>query len=180
VARRTIDNNLAAGGDTSSETSIAWPGKDGSGGGIWTSGLLNLTNVTLVGNRATGGNGYWDGGGGSGLGGGVGVVQGSAWFLNVTLAQNEARGADGSENLIPGASLGDGIFNTNGTVDLAHSILADTLSGGNAWGEIVDAGYNICSDGTVAWTDVGSLANTDSAYGYPSTQRSRRTQRTAE
>jgi hypothetical protein len=94
-------------------------GGDGLGGGILVEGTANLTNVTLSGNTAQGGNGssqlfepsnrpVGPGAGGNGLGGGIYVDNGGSLTMHLCSASgNKAIG--GSGGTIYGTKASDGV-----------------------------------------------------------------------
>jgi hypothetical protein len=116
-----------------------WGGMGGAGGSgfgaIYADALCGLTNCTVAFNTAIPGNG---GGGGNG---GSGRVPGPP-------------GADGTAG-----TAGGGIKSTG--CHLTNTLLATNTPGGNCIGTINDAGHNLSSDGTCAFTNTGSLNNTD-------------------
>ena len=163
----TFDHNLAKGGSAVLGTPAIWPGQDGRGGGLWNSGTLAVTNATFAANRALGGNaGGGPGGsnqpGGAGSGGGLFAAGPSKFLVNVTVAENRADGGNGypTANVV-GPSHGGGVANTNGTLLVLNSIIANSPNGGDVWGPVLDAGYNICSDGTANFSATGSLNQAD-------------------
>jgi hypothetical protein len=164
----TFDHNLALGGSSAALGGIiAEPGALGEGGAIWSSGTLAATNSTWTTNQATGGAGspgpgLSGGGGGSGDGGAVCIAGGRAVFVNVTIAGGQVVGGLGSP---AGLSQGGGLFNTNSSVLVLNSIVANSLSGGDVWGAVTDGGYNICSDGTAAFSATGSSNKTNPLLG---------------
>ena len=78
----------------------------------------------------------------------------------VTVAGNSAEQITGGTPGT-GSALGGGIHSTTGTVTLHGTIVANSPSGGNAFGTLVDGGYNLSSDSSCNFTSVGSLNNTD-------------------
>lgn len=114
----------------------------GSGGGLASSGTLQLTNVTLSGNKATG------------QGGGLLATGGLASLLNTTVASNTA-------------SSGGGVARTGGTLTLKNTLLG-TNSGGNCAGTIVSSGNNLDSANTCNLNSVlldGDVINADPKLG---------------
>lgn len=161
----TFDNNSALGGRASSETgNNPFPGAPGEGGALWSSGSLLVTNSTLAANSATGGMGGNFGPGGAGAGGAILICGGTATLVNVTIATNRADGATLMSSP-PGPSEGGGLSVTNGAATVRGSILAYSANGGDAWGAVSDAGYSICSDGTVGFSAQGSVNQTDPLLG---------------
>jgi hypothetical protein len=61
----------------------------------------------------------------------------------------------------PSVSLGGGIFTTNGSSTLQNTIVANSLSGSNSIGVLIDDGNNLSSDSSCQFTVPGSLNNTD-------------------
>src|SRR5579885_3235568 len=114
------------------------------GGGIYNSGTLAITNSTLSGNAA---NGFTGGGGG-----GIYNASGTVRISNSTFSGNT------------GSPSGGGIYN-GGTVTLQNSIVANSTSGGNCYGTVSSAGYNLSSDGTCNFNNAGDLNNTDPLLG---------------
>ncbi len=115
-----------------------------SGGGIANTGWLQVNNSTFSGNTATG----------SGVGGGIanfpteGGPATSADLFNVTLSDNAA-------------SSGGAIFNSEGaTFTTTHTLLANSLLGGNCAGSIISAGHNLSDDGSCAFVGMGDLDDT--------------------
>jgi hypothetical protein len=53
------------------------------------------------------------------------------------------------------------LFATNSTVTLRNSILANSANAGDFSGAVIDAGYNLCSDGTAGFSGPGSLNHVD-------------------
>jgi hypothetical protein len=108
------------------------------GGGIYVaSGTLDLTNVTIANNTATGG------GAGIGGGGGIGVGAGTLNLANVTIAGNTAD-PDGS-------GQGGGVFNSpSGTVNAINTIIATNgaSTAPDFSGSFTTAFHNLVGDGT--------------------------------
>src|SRR6266568_1205571 len=175
----TAGNSAAAGTRSNGD---GYPGVGGAtcrGAGIWNAGTNTLINCTFSGNAVTGGNGGnggngditgGDGGnGGSGIGGGL-FNSGRVGVTNCTFANGSAiggtNGAAGS-GAFPGAAgsagagLGGNIANLSGAFLLKNSIVGTNLAGGNGYGVITDAGYNLGSDGTLGFSNTGSLNNTN-------------------
>jgi hypothetical protein len=158
-------------------------GASGLGGGIYNTGVVQVVNCTFASNFALGGNGGnggdgdFDGGDGGdgGLGSGGGIYSTvTAAITNCTLSGNGAFGGTngvaggggfpGSDGSM-GASRGGSIARNTGSFVLANSALAAAVSGGNGYGTITDAGYNISSDNSVNLTGTGSSKNTDPKLG---------------
>jgi hypothetical protein len=131
------------------------------GGAIWCSGTTAVTNSTITANRSHGFESYfW--GTGPAHGGGIAVADGTATLVNLTIAANATAfsGIDFQER-----SLGGGLYCAAGKVTLLHSIIANNTEGGDVWGTLTDAGYNLCSDATAGFSATGSLNNTDPLLG---------------
>jgi predicted outer membrane repeat protein len=152
-------NNNSALSNTLRETTISNNTSTGDGGGIYSSGALSLTNVTLSGNVA---------GAGAGGGGGAVFVNGGVVTLTfVTVAENKA-------------SFGAGIYNkggggAGGQLFVRSSLLAKN-TGGDCDGVIESLGYNIAGDNNCgAFTKTGDAKNANVALG-PLTNNSGNTQ----
>ncbi|MGA2240993.1 MAG: choice-of-anchor Q domain-containing protein [Verrucomicrobiota bacterium] len=184
-----------ANGGLESPEGPAYPGSaggaggDGAGGALFTEGAANLINCTFAWNYASGGAGgqggnggscwwqgvhYWGYGGAGGNGGsGLGDIcdpDGLATMTNCTVSDNVSTGGSGALggtgsyvgfNGSNGTAIGS--LSTTGTL-LVNTILAGN-SPGNCSGTIKDAGHNLSSDGTCAFTNVGSLNNTNPLLG---------------
>jgi hypothetical protein len=126
---------------------------------------LAATNSTVTANDATGGENLASptgGTGGQGNGGGICITGGSATLINLTIASNRADGGTNGANGLPtGMAQGGALFTTNSTVTLRNSILANSANGFDVWGAVIDAGYNLCSDGTAGFSGPGSLNHVD-------------------
>jgi hypothetical protein len=170
-------------------------GAGGSGGdasALFNGGSASLMNSTFALNSAvgaTGGNGgmgsmpatihYTAGyGGDGGMGGsGFGAIcdtAGQVHLTNCTLAFNSGTGGSGGAggppgnstrppgtNGAPGIAVG-GLMTSGGR--LVNTVLA-TNTASNGFGAITDAGYNLSSDGSCAFTGIGSLNNIDPKLG---------------
>jgi hypothetical protein len=143
ITGSTFDNNETRGGANGRTE-----GSPSQGGSIWISGTLTASNSTWTLNEAFGT--------GTASGGAVFLSGAAATLVNVTIAQNRADG---------GASLGGGLGTTNSTATVFGSIIANNSNGGDVWGNLIDAGYNLCSDGTAHFSAIGSLNNTDPVLG---------------
>ena len=123
---------------------------------------MAATNSTITANDAIAGDSLNGGAGGQANGGGICVTGGSASLVNTTIAANRA---DPSTNVYGGVisvlPLGGGLFITNATVSVRNSIIANSANGFDEWGPVVDAGYNLCSDGTAGFSALGSLNHAD-------------------
>ncbi len=164
ITNCTLSGNFAVGGIA---TQSGYPGT-GLGGAIYNSGTLQAVNCTIYDNTAQSGElGFWPGttsGQGSGLGGGLCNFAGSMNLNCVTISGNSAQQRVGGTSGT-GAALGGGLFSTNGTITLAGTILANSTSGSNCFGTLLDSGYNLSSDASAGFSAPGSLNNTDPILG---------------
>ena len=152
--------NICRGGNgrnTSADTGFA--GTEARGGAIH-GGELFATNCTFSMNAAFGGAaGGYDAAAGNAFGGAVESSASSATLVNVTLATNLANvpkpfGPAG------GSSFGMNIAaTTNYPITLRNSLLAGTST--NVWGQIIDGGYNMSSDGSATFSSGTSFNFTD-------------------
>ena len=111
----------------------------GYGGGIHSAGTVTLTNSTLSRNSA-------------GLnGGGINTVQGTTLLINSTLSGNSADGEGGALALFE-------LF--GGAITARYSLLANSGSGGNCDGMIINNGLNLADDSTCG-TISGTLSGLD-------------------
>jgi len=147
ITRSTLTGNAATGGtggdgvgyggDPANQAGDGGGGGAGLGGAIFTyEGTLALTNSTLSGNTATGGNG---GGGGVHTNGGLDGVNG-----------------DG------GAGLGGALFNRNGAVTIINNTIADNAVTGGSAGSSGSGGSDGGAEGGGAYNhqDVGAATLT--------------------
>jgi hypothetical protein len=137
---------------------------NGLGGGIYNLGDLRMTNTTLFANQAVGGSqapGSLSIAAGLARGGGLFQAGGSVALVHVTLSSNSASGGIGLPNTNTALALAGDIFSTNGTVTLWNSIVANSPSGSNCFGTLIDGGHNISWDGSCNFSALGSLNNTD-------------------
>ena len=166
----------------------------GYGGALFNGGLAHLTNTTFAWNRANGGTGDAGGGGGScvrsgGVGGAggaggnggfaFGAVSGQADLTACTVAFNSgtgghggAGGGGGSGSGLPGSTGPAGATGAEGDASgglsgawLVNTLLATNVPANNRYGTITDAGRNLSSDASCAFTGIGSLNNTDPKLG---------------
>ena len=93
------------------------------------------------------------------------MTNASATLVNVTIAANSATGTAGDCDGAAGPAQGGGLFATNASVLVLNSIIADSLSGGDVWGVVIDGGYNICSDGTAGFSAASSYSQTNPMLG---------------
>jgi hypothetical protein len=167
----TFAKNAAQGGDGGTRSGM-WncPGGIGRGGAVCSLGTLAATNCTFVANSATGGAAghilsAGAASGGDGAGGGLFNTNGTATLVNLTFASNNAIGGAGGAGGLAGSSSGGAICNSNGTVNLYNTILANSTSGSNCWGTMFDYGHNLSSDVSAGFYAAGSLNNTDPKLG---------------
>ena len=104
------------------------------GGSIANGGTLSVASSTISGNT----------GGAGGTGGANGFSAYNGNFINYNNGSNGARGTGG------------GIQNT-GTATLLTTIVANSPSGADCFGTIIDSGYNIADDATCGFTGAGSV-----------------------
>jgi hypothetical protein len=181
-------------GVASAGTSGGSGGSGGAGGtgtgAIFNSGSVQLVNCTFAFDSGSGGNGgaggaggsetVYGGNGGSGGSGGSGFgsisgLSSSCGLTNCTFGSDQgARGAGAAggsagtgsyRNGTPGASGSNGI---SGGIEAGGAAAVNTLLagvGGNCCGQFADLGHNLSSDGTCAFTHVGSMNNTDPKLG---------------
>jgi hypothetical protein len=123
--------------------------------GITGSGVVQMTNCTLTGNTAQGGEGSLAGYGGSGYGGALFNLDGSVTLNDVTVAANNVGGGHSSEG-DDGQADGGAVYNlaygdniTSGgavgaTLTLYNSILSDTTGGHDLFSQVV---YSLTQNG---------------------------------
>ena len=102
------------------------------GGGIYNGGTLTISNSTISANHAS-------------YGGGIDNA-GTLMLNNVTLSGNDGRWLGGA---------------IEGTAILQNSIVANSTSSGNCDGTVTSNGYNLSSDGSCTFNNIGDLNNTD-------------------
>jgi predicted outer membrane repeat protein len=112
-----------------------------SGGAISNYKGLTINNSTISGNRA-------------GSGGGIYNVRkrSSAVINNSTISGNRT-------------GNGEGIYNNGGAATLQNSIVANSHKGGNCFGTVTSNGYNLSSDSSCNFNNIGDLNNTDPKLG---------------
>jgi hypothetical protein len=104
----------------------------------------------------------FDNPGGPAHGGALCLSNAVASLVNLTIAANQVEGGDSSLfSGYFGPAQGGSLWATNSSVTLRNTILADSTGGGEVWGTVTDGGYNLCSDGTAAFSSPGSLNGTD-------------------
>lgn len=145
-----LQSNEAAGGTGGSgRGGSGGAGGSGLGGGLYqAAGSVTVSNATLAGNYAVGGNGanishhsgiIYAGEGGAGSGGGLYVAGGTLDMSSGNVESNEALGGNGgggsdftSRNGVGGTGSGGGVYVAGGTVNLAKvGLLSNTAEGGN-------------------------------------------------
>ena len=143
-----------------------------TGGGIYNGGALTINNSTISGNRA--GTPKLSGNGGGISNGGKLTINNSTISANITTAGQFGTPSGGgisnggtltinnSTISANSAKLGGGI---DGTATLQNSIVANSTSGGNCSGTITSDGYNLSSDTSCNFNNVGDLNNTDPKLG---------------
>lgn len=157
--------------------STTWVGNSayGGSGGVGGAGGGWFNNISTP-KRVPGGQG---GAGGHGYGGALWNDQGSLRLVFSTVTLNAAwggsggRGGFGYENdpgfqAIPGSdgsSAGGGLGTATGLTLLSNSIVADSPSGGNLAGPVVDGGHNLSSDESGALTGPGSRVGVKAGLG---------------
>jgi len=92
------------------------------------------------------------------FGGALCNAAGTALAFNSTFALNAAQGGAAATN---GIGYGGGICSSSGTASLLNTIVANSLSGSNAFGILTDLGHNLSSDASCNFSGPGSLNNTD-------------------
>ncbi len=161
--------SAAGGGLENGNGSSGLPGADSYGGAVCSAGDCVVTNSTFTGNRATAGSGG-DGGDGArnaGEGGAGGTAAGGGLLassftiaVNCTFAENAAYGGTNGlagsgaapANGRPGFALGGNIARTAGEFRLLNSIIGKSAGGGAAFGNFIDAKYNLCADGSILFS----------------------------
>ena len=168
-------------GDTPGNGGDGGAGADGTGGAVFNGGTLSLVNCTVVGNAGIGGTGgnrglggqlWYDGflihgiagNGGSG-GNGVGAICSSnaaCFCTNCTIANNySSGGTNGPRGGING--IASGAFGFAGS--LAVNCILAFNAPSNCSGAPTDAGHNLSSDASCAFTGAGSRTNLNPMFG---------------
>jgi hypothetical protein len=174
ISRCSLVRNVAQGAPGPSRwLYYVGTGTDAAGGAIWNSGVLRVTNTILHANRAQGGDGtavvvipvgLLPGISGAASGGALFNAGGAVNLVHITAAENTAiLGTGTPPTTVP--VQGGTIHCTNGTVALWNSIVANSPSGSNCFGTLIDGGHNLSSDGSCRFTAPGSLNNTDPLLG---------------
>jgi hypothetical protein len=143
TARGGAGGSGGSGGPCTRSGGVGGPGGAGANGGSAFGAIFGgaqFTNCTVAFNTATGGSG------GAGGNGGTGAPNGS----------NGPGGASGSAGLASGGISGGWLLNT---------LFATNVPVNNSGGTITDAGHNLSSDASCAFTTVGSMNNTDPKLG---------------
>ncbi|HWD92329.1 MAG TPA: choice-of-anchor Q domain-containing protein [Verrucomicrobiae bacterium] len=180
----TFANNISEGGNgTDGGTSsgrnglVGYPGGSALGAGIDNDGSLGATNCTFFENNVvggtggTGGTGARGGTGGNGgraIGGGL-YNAGSVSLVNCTFSKGSAvggtngvagsgvaAGRDGSRGTSSGGNIANVAKKKNGSLFLMNSIVAASASGSSSSGAIVDGGFNISADKSIAFKKKGT------------------------
>jgi hypothetical protein len=156
----TIANNAATG--LSPPVQLAGAGS-GGGGGIAISQTFTLSNCTIFGNSATGGDDGSQPGDGEGGGLLISLSSGQTGLIaNCTIAGNHANGGQGSGG-VNGNGMGGGIvLGTAGTTNLDNTIVAtNTASTADADidGNVTSGQNNLIGDGTGSNITNGTNAN---------------------
>ncbi len=168
----TFVGNEVVGGAGSQQAQSSTSGGRGAGGAVFCSGSFGATNITVAFNHALGGSGGGFGGpspapGGTGQGGGLGVDGGTGTVVHASFLGNLARGGPlgGLPQGPRGPSQGGGVAGTAGAISLIDSLIAQSLSGSNCFGNVIDGGHNISDDASCNFSAAGSLNNTDPVLG---------------
>lgn len=185
-SNRAVGGASAAGGSQNNGSGTAGPNGGGAEGGGLSSTLWGVaTNCTFYGDSVaggTGGNGGpaigtlgQAGDGGDGGNGEGGAIFNTNTFIieNCTIAKCSAvggtNGVAGTGNFAgvngqPGLSAGGGLANV-GTFTLINSLLSTNTPGGNGNGLFRDAGHNLSSDASIAFSLASSHAQTNPRLG---------------
>lgn len=170
---------------------IGGSGGEAAGSALFIEGPSTLVNCTLTLNEAQGGSGgdggpcgydfdggtgqmrYAAGGPGGYGGSGSGTIHdgvGALRITNCTIALNSSVGGSGGGGGFGNPPGGNGVPGTcTGAFQTTNGISANCLLGlnspANCTGLIMDAGHNLSSDATCAFTGPGSLNSTDARLG---------------
>lgn len=145
----------------------------GIGGGGGAGGRAGIWETPHWAVGFSGGSGGWGGSASGAISDGDSLTS-TLQMTNCTVAFNSSSsgtggaggsGSIGQPNGLPGS---DGA--TGGGVNLNHGLLVNVLlatntSGGNCSGTFTDSGHNLSSDSSGAFTNLGSLNNTDPQLG---------------
>ncbi len=154
-----------------------------AGGGIANYSNATITDSTVTENSSYKGGGIHDGGGGtltikdstishnsasdSYYGGGLSNDNGNVDISNSTVADNGAGAGGGIYNIFGtthmvnstvAGNTGGALYNPQGTLSVAATVLANSISSGNCLGSITDAGYNLDDGGTCSFSASGDLS----------------------
>ncbi|MGI9087222.1 MAG: choice-of-anchor Q domain-containing protein [Chthoniobacterales bacterium] len=169
--------NTATGGNgITSGGGVGGAGGLGQGGDIFNAGSgLAMTNCTVAGGTATGGNGgsgtSFGGAGGAAIGGGVSNA-GSLTMTNCTVSGNAGTGGTGGTGNFNGvAGVGSGgIANlAGGSATITNTLVANnnrTNNGGaDVDGSFTSGGYNLIAttDHSTGFTSTGDMTGTDAS-----------------
>jgi hypothetical protein len=157
----TINNSTISGNSAGGGMGLP-PG--GAGGGIVGGSVLTINNSTISGNS-------------DGLGRSGGIAPGNATTINnSTISGNRYGGIGGSLGLttinnttISGNS--DGCLHScnlgqiEGNATLQNSIVANSVGGGNCYGNVTSRGYNMSSDNTCNFHSIGDRNNKNPMLG---------------
>jgi hypothetical protein len=144
IVGSTFTRNVVRGGQGRNfSPSSGTDGGKAAGGAILCGSHLSVTNCTFTENSASGGvPAAPQIPAGDARGGAISVIGGGLTLVNVTVASNKA-----IISSFYGKNFGMNIdAGTNLSVILQNSLLAGTSS--NVWGQVIDGGYNMSSDGT--------------------------------
>lgn len=169
LIRSTLAMNSTVGGNAGAFGSFYpdYPPGRAFGGGLLNEGTLEMVNCTLAANLASGGQrvGHVTPAGAA-IGGGVFNRAGTVLMESSTVASNRVFSpADLFSGTGAGVQLGANIANTNGLVSIHNSILAYGSGVGCSSGEILDLGFNLCSDASAAFQSGTSFNLTDPLLG---------------
>ena len=120
-------------------------GGNGNGGICLFGGTINVTNATCAGNVSFGGVF------------GIGGAGGAPAYLE----PGGSPGPNGANGIVEG----ENVAAIAGSLILKNTIVAGTPAGTNAYGTIIDAGYNLSSDASFDFTNVGSENEVDPMIG---------------
>jgi hypothetical protein len=148
------------------------------GGGLMSKGSVYVENSTFYENTCEGGTGgsvttggyTYSGNGGNACGGAVAITAGTAEFVNCTLATNNAVGGTNGTSGVSsttgskGDSLGGNLYRAGGKLTVRNTLLSSGTNGANAYGTVVDGGYNISSDASCKFKAKGSLNRTSAQF----------------
>lgn len=190
-----VTNTVTGGAAVKEFANATGMGRDGHSGGatyggaFFNGGTAQFVNSTFSANAVTGGAGgaggdsskFFGGRGGDGgaaLGGSL-WNQGQVAVTNCTFAAGYAAGGAGGaagasgDSIDPGSPRpgatgqtgGGNVATGSGSFVLLNCIVANAAAGGNGFGALTDAGHNLSSDTTCAFTGPDSLNQTDPLLG---------------